>query len=174
MENFREEDYLRVGVLSNTHGIAGEMKVYPTTDDVTRFKKLKEAVIDNGKEQVAVHISSVKFFKNMAILKFKEFSNINEVEKYKGHDLLVHRKHAVALKEDEYFICDIIGAKVLTEDGEEFGTLKEVMTTGANDVYSVVTKSGKEVLLPVIKECVLSIDTEKKEVVVHLMKGLLD
>ena len=76
------EDTLRVGVISSTHGVRGEVKVYPTTDDVNRFKKLKTVILDTGREQMTLSIESVKFFKNMVILKFKEFNNINDIEKY--------------------------------------------------------------------------------------------
>lgn len=167
------EDLLRVGVIANTHGIKGEVKVYPTTDDVNRFKKLKKVILDTGKEKKELEVVSVKFFKNLVILKFKGIDNINDIEKYKGKDLLVTREYAIPLKEDEYFIYDIIGATVITEEGKELGILEEVMTTGANDVYVVRTKEKKELLLPVIKECVLNIDIESKIVKVHLMDGLL-
>lgn len=167
------DDLFRVGVIANTHGIKGEVKVFPTTDDVNRFKKLKEVILDTGKEKISLEITSVKFFKNLVILKFKDLNDINQIEKYKGKDLLVSRENTVPLKEDEYFIYDIIGALVITEDGKEFGVLEEVMKTGANDVYVVKTNENREVLLPVIKECVLDIDTENKIVKIHLMDGLL-
>lgn len=168
------EDMLRVGVFANTHGVRGEIKVFPTTDDVTRFKKLKKIYLDKGMEKMELEIQSVRYFKNMVILKFKGIDNINDIEKYKGKDLLIHREQAVPLKEDEYFICDIIDSKVVTEDGEEVGVLKEVLQTGANDVYVVRTAEGKEVLLPVIDECVLNLNLEEKIVTVRLMPGILD
>ena len=166
------EDMLRVGVFANTHGVRGEIKVFPTTDDAQRFKKLKKVYLDTGKEKMELEISSVRFFKNLVILKFKGIDNINDIEKYKGKDLLVTRDQAVPLEEDEYFIYDIIGAKVVTEDGSEFGQLKEVLQTGANDVYVVKTTEGKEILLPVIEECILNIDIENKVVTAHIMPGL--
>ena len=168
------EDMLRVGVFANTHGVRGEIKVFPTTDDVTRFKKLKTLYLDKGAELMKLEVSSVRFFKNMVIMKFKGIDNINDIEKYKGKDLLIERKQAVPLQENEYFICDIIGSKVVTEDGQEVGTLKEVLQTGANDVYVVKTAEGKEVLLPVIDECVLDVDTDEKIVTVRLMAGIMD
>lgn len=168
------EDMLRVGVYANTHGVRGEIKVFPTTDDTSRFKKLKKVYLDLGKEKMELEIQSVRFFKNMVILKFKGIDNINDIEKYKGKDLLIQRKDAVKLDEDEYFICDIIGSKVVTEDGEEVGSLKEVLQTGANDVYVVTTPDKKEILLPVIKDCVLDVNTEEKIVTVHLMAGIMD
>ncbi|MBE5939940.1 MAG: ribosome maturation factor RimM [Lachnospiraceae bacterium] len=170
-----KESMLRVGVISSTHGIRGEVKVYPTTDDVNRFKVLKEAYIDMGRELVPVKVTGCKFFKNMVILKFKDIDNINDVEKYKSHDLLVTREHAVPLEEGEYFIVDLIGLKVLTDEDEEFGELIDVMETGANDVYIVKQYStGKEVLLPVIDQCVLDVNIEEGFVKVHIMDGLLD
>lgn len=168
------QDIFRVGVISNTHGVRGEVKVYPTTDDSQRFKKLKKAIIDFPKGSVEVNVTSCKFFKNMVILKFKEFDNINDVEKYKGCDLLVTRDNAVKLEEGEYYIADILGATVYLEDGTEFGTLNDVMQTGANDVYVVNTTSGKEVLIPVIPQCIIERNIEEKRVVVHLLKGLID
>lgn len=168
------EEYLRVGVISNTHGVRGEVKVYPTTDDVKRFDYLKEAVIDTGKEYIDVNVTSVKYFKNMVILKFEQFHNMDQVIPYKGMDLLVTRENAIPLEEGEHFIVDLVGCKVVTDDGEDFGELVDVLQTGANGVYVVKMNDGKEVLLPVIDECVLEKDVENKVIKVHIMKGLLD
>ena len=168
------EELFRVGVISNTHGIRGEVKVYPTTDNGRRFYDLKEVILDTGKEQLNLHVTSVKYFKNMVILKFKEFDNINDIIPYKGMDLLVTRENAIPLEEGEYYIADIIGSKVITDEDKILGTLTDVLQTGANDVYVVKTKDGKEVLLPSIEECILDRDIENKIVKVHIMKGLLD
>ncbi len=168
------EDMLRVGVISSTHGVRGEVKVYPTTDDVNRFKKLKTVVLDIRPEPMVLNIESVKFFKNMVILKFREFNNINEIEKYKGKDLLIRRDQAVKLGPDENFIVDLIGLQVVTDQGEDFGVLKDVLKTGANDVYVIQGKDGKEYLFPAIKQCVLQVDLEGGTVTVHIMDGLLD
>ena len=168
------EDLLRVGVIANTHGIRGEVKVFPTTDDAKRFKKLKHVMIDTGKELKPMEIEQVKFFKNMVILSFSEFNDINEIEKYKGCELYVTREDAVPLEEDEFYIADVIDAEVFEDNGKKLGTLVDVMQTGANDVFVVKMENGKEVLLPVIKDCVLDINAEEKKIVVHMMNGLLD
>ena len=168
------EEYLRVGVVSSTHGIKGEVKVFPTTDDVNRFKKLKSLYVEYKKEKIELSIRSVKFFKQFVILGFKDYEDINLVEKFKGCDLLVSRENAVPLKKDEYFICDLVGCSVVTDEDVTLGELTDVMLTGANDVYVVTTEEGKEILLPVIKECILDIDIENKIIKVHVMKGLLD
>lgn len=168
------DNLLRVGVISSTHGVRGEVKVYPTTDDVNRFKSLKNVILDNGREHMNLEIQGVKFFKNMVILKFKGFDSIDDIEKYKGKDLLITRDQAVELGPDENFIVDLIGLRVITDNGEEFGTLTDVIKTGANDVYEVKTAEGKEVLFPAIKECVLNVDLTEGIVTVHIMDGLLD
>ena len=168
------EDLLRVGVIANTHGVHGEVKVFPTTDDVNRFKKLKNVKLDTGKELKDLKITSVKFFKNMAILKFEGIDNINDIEKYKGKDLLITREQAVPLKKDEYFICDLIGCQVVTEDGREVGELTEVLQTAANDVFVVQGNGKKEILVPYIDDCVSNISMEEKKVTVRLLPGMMD
>lgn len=167
------EDYLRVGVIASMHGVRGEVKVFPTTDDVTRFSQLKVVILDTGKQKIKLEIEGIKYFKQFAILKFKGFDHREEIELYKGNDLLVERKDAVPLEEGEYFICDIIGASVVTDEGTLLGSLTDVLQTGANDVYVVHTMDGNEVLLPCIPDCVLDVDTEQKMVKVHLMPGLI-
>lgn len=167
------EDYLQVGVISSTHGLNGEVKVFPTTDDVNRFKQLKEVILDTGKEEMILEIERVKFFKQFAILKFKGLDHINDIEKYKGKSLLVTRENAVKLKENEYFIADMLGMGVFTVDGKQLGILSDVLETGANDVYVVETEDKKELLLPAIKECILMVDIQNRRMDVHLMEGLV-
>ena len=168
------EDTLRVGVIASTHGIRGEVKVFPTTDDAKRFEKLKEVLLDTGKELKTMEIQQVRFFKNMVIVKFKGYDTINDIEIYKGKDLLVTREHAVELGPDENFIVDLIGLSVETDEGELLGELTDVLITGANDVYEVTRTDGKKVLLPAIKDCVLDVDLEAGKVLVHVLEGLLD
>ena len=167
------EELLQVGVITSTHGVRGEVKVFPTTDDAARFKQLKHVLLDTGREMKPLEIQGVKFFKQFVILKFKGIDNINDIERYKRCPLLVERKDAVELKEDEYFIADMIGIQVETEDREVFGTLKDVMETGANDVYVIDTEEHGAVLVPAIKECILDVDVEKRKMTIHLMDGLI-
>ena len=167
------EKQLQVGVISSTHGVRGEVKVFPTTDDVTRFRQLKKVYLDTGREMLPLEIENVKFFKQFAILKFKGIDNINDIEKYRGKSLMIDREDAVDLDEDEYFIADMIGMKVCTEDGSEFGTLKDVMETGANDVYIIDSLEHGEVLIPAIRECILDVDMDEECMTIHLMEGLV-
>ncbi|MDE6917492.1 MAG: ribosome maturation factor RimM, partial [Lachnospiraceae bacterium] len=168
------EDLLQVGAITQPHGIHGEVKVFPTTNDVRRFRKLKEVILDTGKEKMTLEIEGVKFFKQYAILKFKGFDSINDIEKYKGKALLVTRENAVKLGRDEYFIADLIGMKVQDENGQHLGVLTNVIETGANDVYAVKFEDGREVLFPAIRQCILGVDMESRQMTVHIMDGLLD
>jgi 16S rRNA processing protein RimM len=168
------ESIFQVGVITTTHGIKGEVKVFPTTDDARRFKRLKEVIVDTGKEQVTLEIEGVKFFKNLVILKFKGIDNINDVEKYRKSKLLVPRKNAVRLSKDEYFIADLMGLEIRDEDGERIGTLESVLETGANDVYIIKLDDGRELLLPAIKQCVLEVDVKAGFMRIHILDGLLD
>lgn len=166
------EQFLQVGVISSTHGIRGEVKVFPTTDDAARFKKLKKVLLDTGKGQLELEVQSVKFFKQFVIVKFKGIDNINDIEIYKGKSLLVPREDAVALGKDEYYIADLIGMEVFTEEGR-LGVLKDVMETGANEVYIIDSDRHGEVLIPAIKQCILDVDIEGRKMKIHLMDGLI-
>lgn len=151
--------------------------MFPTTDDVNRFKRLKKVTLDTGKARDAgtvLEIEGVKFFKQFAILKFRGIDSIEDVERYRKASLLVPRSEAVRLKKDEYFVADLIGLTVRDEDGTEIGTLKDVIETGANDVYAIDLRDGRELLLPAIKQCVLEVDVEAGFIRIHILEGLLD
>lgn len=168
------EKQLQAGVITSTHGIRGEVKVFPTTDDAQYFRELKKVYLDTGKEQIPLEIEHVKFFKQFAILKFKGIDNINDIERYKGKSLMIDREDASPLGEDEYYIGDMIGMDVYTDEpAEHFGVLRDVLETGANDVYIIDSDRHGEVLVPAIHQCILRVDTEKNEMHIHLMEGLL-
>ena len=148
------EDLLQVGVITTTHGVRGEVKVFPTTDDPARFKKLKNVVLDTGKEMIDLEVAGVKFFKNMVIVKFKGIDNINDVEKYRKKSLYVTRE------------------KAESDEGEDLGELSDVLQTGANDVYVLSKEGTDDILLPAIRECVKEVDLENGKIIVHLLPGL--
>ncbi len=163
----------KVGVITSTHGIKGEVKVFPTTDDVKRFKKGIQLILETGKEQLNLEVEGVKFFKQFVILKFKGIDDINQIEKYRRKELFVTRENAVKLGMDEYFIADLIGLSVIDEEGNPIGMLEDVMETGANDVYVVKMAEEKEVLIPAIKQCILEVNVKEGFVKVRMMEGLL-
>ena len=165
-------DLFKVGVISSTHGIAGEVKVYPTTDDPKRFKKLKEVILEPEEDNKLLHVRQVKFAKNMVVLRFEEYNKIEEVQKLIKKSLYVTREHAVPLGENEYYIADLVGLRVISERGEELGVLDSVLRTGANDVYVIKTPAKKEMLIPAIGECIQKVDLEAGIMRIFLMPGL--
>ncbi len=167
------EDLFQVGIITSPHGVRGEVKVFPTTDDVNRFKKLKHVILEPETKNQELNIESVKFYKNMVILKFKEITSMDEAEKYRKMGLYVTRENAVKLNKDEYFIADLMGLQVIDEDGSILGNITDVLQTGANDVY-VVNDGTREVLIPAIKACILQVDISARTMKVHLLEGLLD
>lgn len=168
------EQFLKVGIISSTHGIRGQVKVYPTTDDIRRFDGLKTVILRAKGTEQTLHVEAVQYFKQFVIIKFKEYNSINDVEQYKNAALFVTREDAVPLEEDEYFIADLIGLTAETDEGKTLGTVADVIQTGANDVYVVHTAEDRELLLPAIRDCVRSVDMETGKIIVHLMDGLLE
>lgn len=166
------EDLLQVGVITTTHGVRGEVKVFPTTDDPARFRTLRQVILDTGTEKRRLEIAGVKFFKNMVILKFKGIDDINEVEQYCKKSLYVTREDAVSLEENEYFIADLIGLSVVSDEGEALGELADVLLTGANDVYVIRQEGREDILLPAISDCVKEVNIKEKRMLVHLLPGL--
>lgn len=168
------EDFLQVGVITTSHGIGGEVKVFPTTDDPKRFQHLKSVILDTGKERRTLQIQGVRFFKQFVILKFQGLDSINDVEKFRKCPLLVSRENAVKLKKDEYFVADLEGLSVRDEDGTDIGILKSVLETSANDVYVIELHDKRELLLPAIRQCVLEVNVEAGFIRIHILEGLLD
>ncbi|SYX82773.1 ribosome maturation factor RimM [Paenibacillus alvei] len=165
-----------VGKLVNTHGIRGEVKIIPTTDfPEERFAQKSELVLQqpNSNNSVSVTVERSRLHKNMYIIKFVQFDNINEVEKYKGWMLKVSEEQLDELDEDEYYYHEIIGCKVVTDEGEDLGIIDEILSPGANDVWVVKPAKGKSILIPVIDDVVLTVDVQEKVVTVHIMEGLI-
>ncbi|UJF35320.1 ribosome maturation factor RimM [Paenibacillus hexagrammi] len=169
------EKLYTVGKIVNTHGIRGELKIVPETDFPERFEKgSKLVIVDSQNQQTPVTIHSSRLHKNMYIVQFAQFANINEVEKFKGSLLKVEEKFQQPLEEGEYYYHEIIGCQVVTEDGQELGKIKEVLTPGANDVWVVSLPKNKELLLPVIDDVILDVNVAEKTIRIHLMEGLLE
>ena len=171
----KRAELLSVGQITSTHGLKGEVKVYPTTDDPeTRFKELKEVILKTPKEETPAKIKTVRFSKNLALLRFEGIDGIDAAERYRGAYVCVPRDKAQKLGPDEYYEADLIGMEVVSEDGEALGILTRVLHTGANDVYEIETdaEKRKSVLIPAIKECIKKVDTDNGVMTIHVMEGL--
>lgn len=167
-------DLLEVGKIINTHGLRGEVKVAAWTDTPDVFEDLSTVYIKNKNEYAPLTVGSVKYQKNNLIVKFRELSDINEAEPLKNSVLYAERSELGELEEGVYYIADLIGVTVKKDSGEVIGKIKDVMQTGANDIYVVARKDMKDLLIPVLPDVVLSVDIEAKEAVVHLLEGLED
>ena len=169
------EYLLQVGAILDTHGLRGEVKVFPTTDDPSRYDDLEEVeLLTKEGKYIHMEVEHVRYFKNLVIVKFKHYDNINDIEQYKKCNLYVTRENAVELDEDEYFVADLIGLTAKSDEGEELGTLTDVLTTGANDVYVIKGADGEELLIPAIHDCVQEVNVEEGYVILHLLPGLRD
>jgi len=168
------QEYLEIGKIVNTHGIKGEVKVIPLTDDPQRFSDMKWVFIDSGLKKDKYNIEEVKYFKGNVLLKFKEVKDMDTAEKLKNKYLLVDRQNALKLPEHSFFICDLIDCKVFDMEEKQLGILKNVIKTGSNDVYVVYDENNKELLIPALKSVVKEISVEDKIIKVLLPKGLVD
>ncbi len=167
-------DRFQVGVIAATHGIRGDVKVFPLTDDPARFRKLKNAYVETRDGLKPVKISGVKLGGKFVVLHLEGYDTIEEASLLRQRAIWIDRKDAVKLPEGRWFIADLIGMKVYTDEEELLGTLTDVIKTGANDVYQVTTPEGKDVLIPVIDDCILDVQPEQEYMKVHLLPGLLD
>lgn len=172
-------DYFQVGVIVKAHGLKGEVSVFPTTQDPERFLDLRTVILDEGRGvKKELTIEKVRFNKKFLIIKFKEFNDINEVERLRQKELIVRREDAIELEEGEYYLADLEGMSVVDEDGNELGVIKQVIQTGANDVYEMKRNDAADgddtVMIPGIKECVKNIDINNKIMTIHIMDGLLN
>ena len=167
------QDLLEIGQIVNSYGIKGFVKVVAFTDDITRFEELKTVYVEQGKKLKEYTIEGVKYSKKLVLLKFKGINDINETISLKNCYLKIDRKDAVELEEDSYFIVDLIGLEVYSDEDKLLGILSDVFPTGSNDVYVVKDELGKQILLPAIKEVIKNVDLENKKVIVHLIPGLV-
>ena len=167
------EDYLVIGTIINTHGVKGAVKVYPKTDDPKRFELLDSVKANKNGNIEILNIKTVQYQKNLLIIKFDEINDMNKATQYKNIDLIVDRDEALPLEDDEFYISDLIGVNVVTNDGTKLGKVKEILYTGGNDVY-VVDTGEKDLLIPAIKDCVKEINLDENEMIIELMEGLID
>lgn len=165
-------DYITIGMVANTHGILGEVKIFPTTDDITRFELLKRVYIENNNKQWTLTVNGVKYFKNMVILKFKEMTTMNEALLIKGGRVLIPIEEALPLEENENYIFELIGLEAREEDGNVLGKVKEVISTGAHDVYVIDDGSKNGLMIPARPAFVLNVNVKEGFMTVKLIEGL--
>lgn len=154
------KEYMTIGQITKPHGIRGEVKIYPLTDDVRRFRKLKSCIIDDK----VVEIIWCKIQADRVILKLQGVDTVEDAEKMRNKDLKIERKDAVRLPRDSYFMIDLMGCKVYDSEEKYIGELTDIIKTGSNDVYEV--KGDRKILVPALKEIIYSVDIEEKKIII--------
>lgn len=164
---------LEIGQIVNTFGIKGYVKVVPYVDDIERYNELKKVYVKTKNEIKEYEVEDVKYQKSMVLLKLKGVERVEEAEKLRNSFLEVDRENAIELEEGEYFIADLIGIPVITEEGKELGKLEDIYNRGSSDIYVVKDELGKQILLPAIEEVIKEINIEDNKIVVHIIEGLI-
>jgi 16S rRNA processing protein RimM len=168
-------EYFIIGKIVNTQGIKGHVRVVPQTDDIKRFELLKSISVFVGEHyEKSFDIEAVSYHKSFVILKLKDINDMTAAERLKGYLIKIQREQALPLKIDEYYISDLYGMTVITENGEQIGEISDVILTGANDVYTVTAEGQKDVLIPAVKQYINSVDVEKRVVVIHNSESLIN
>ncbi len=167
------EEYFEIGQIVNTSGLKGVIKVKPFTDDITKFNNLKTIYILIKKELKEFKIEQVRINKNMVFLKLEGIDTIEEAENFRNLYLRVKRSKNEKLEEGTYYVVDILGCVVYTDEQKELGKVSDVFSTGSNDIYVVKDEMGKQILLPAIKDVVKKVDVKNKKITVHLLEGLI-
>ena len=164
-------EYIVVGKIVNTHGIKGDIKIYPYTTNMERFSILKKAYI--GQDKLSVEIENIKYHKGMILLKLKGFNNINEVLKFKDEFIFVDELNKVKLPKDNYFIYELIDCKVFDLDGNSLGYIKDVLQNSSNDIY-IIKDKDKEYLIPAVKKFIKEVNIVEKKVVIDPIEGMIE
>lgn len=164
---------LEIGQIVNTHGVKGYVKIKPFTDDIKRFDDLKKVYIQNGTTKNEYMIEDVKYHKDMVLIKFKSIDNIEQAELLRNTYLTISRDEVEKLEEGRYYIVDMLGIEVYTDEDVLLGVLDDIFNTGSNDIYVIKDRQGKQILLPAIDEVIKQIDIENKKMIVHLIPGLI-
>ncbi len=164
---------LEIGQIVNTFGIKGMVKVKPFTDDIRRFDELKTVYVEKNSTKTEYEIEEVKYHKDMVLIKFKGIDKVEQAEMLRNSYLTVSRDSVEKLEEGRYYIVDLLGLEVYTDEQVLLGTLEDIFNTGSNDIYVVKDKQGKQILLPAIQDVIKQIDIENKKIIVHLLPGLV-
>lgn len=167
------QEFLEIGQIVNTFGIKGMVKVKPFTDDITRYDDLEKVYVQTNKTKKEYEIEEVKYHKDMVLIKFKGIDKPEEAELLRNAYLKVNRNDEPELDEGTYYIVDLIGLEVYSDEGNLLGKIDDIFNNGSADIYVVKDELGKQLLLPAISDVIKEINLEEKKVIVHILKGLI-
>lgn len=166
-------DYFEIGQIVNTFGIKGMVKIKPFTENLEQFEELERIYIKNKKSKKEYKIQEVKYHKQMVLIKFEGVENPEEADLLRGSYVLINRKDAKPLEEGTYYIVDLLGLEVYTDENILLGKVEDIYNTGSKDIYVVKDNLGKQVLLPGIEDVIKKVDLENKKIIVHIIPGLM-
>ena len=167
------QEFLEIGQIVNTFGIKGLVKVKPYTDDINRFDNLKNVYVETNKSKKQYEIEEVKYHKDMVLIKFKGIDKIEDAEMLRNAYLKVDRKDEPELQEGTYYIVDLLGLEVYSDEGNLLGKVDDIFNNGSTDIYVIKDELGKQLLLPAISDVIKQINLKEKKIVVHIINGLL-
>ena len=167
------QEFLEIGQIVNTFGIKGMVKVKPFTDDITRFDNLEKVYVETNKSKKQYEIEEVKYHKDMVLIKFKGVDRVEDAELLRNSYLKVNRQDEPELEEGTYYIVDLIGLEVYSDEGNLLGKVDDIFYNGSCDIYVVKDELGKQLLLPAISDVIKEINLDEKKIVVHILKGLI-
>ncbi len=168
-----KQEYFEIGQIVNHFGIKGMVKVNPFTNDISQFEELKSVLVEKNGKLLDIQIEEVKYSKNQILLKLKGIDTVEEAEKYRNCYIKIARENAKKLPKNTYFIADLLGLTVYTDENILLGKVEDIYNSGASDIYVVKSEDGKQILLPGIKDVIKQIDLEQEKIIVHLIKGLV-
>ena len=166
------QEFFELGQIVNVFGIKGFVKVVPYTEDISRFKQLDKVFLVKDNIKKEYEIEEIKYHKNFVLVKFKYINTVEDAETLRNYYIQVKRENLGELEEGTYYIADLLGLDVYSEDGKLLGVLEDIYNTGSNDIYVVREKNGKQILLPAINDVIKEINIKDKKILVHLINGL--
>lgn len=166
--------FIEIGKICKPHGLKGDMKVYPSSPDLSLFREIPCAYLAGPEGRREVVISKVQALGKFALLHLEGVDTIEDAEALVGKVLELPEDAFPKLPEGEYYQFQILGLNVHAESGDWLGVVEEIIETGSNDVYEVKGQSGKAFLMPAIRQVIRKIDLDEKKIIIHVMEGLLD
>ena len=166
------QEFFELGQIVNTFGIKGFVKIVPYTEDISRFEQLDKVFLVKNNNKTEYEIEDVKYHKNFVLIKFKNVNTAQDAEALRNYYIQVKRETLGEPEEGTYYIPDLLGLEVYSDDGKFLGILDDIYNTGSNDIYVVKEKNGKQILLPAISDVIKEINITDKKILVHLINGL--
>ena len=162
----------QVGIIVKPQGVKGEVKVKISSPRPERFYNLEKVYIRFNKLQTC-SIENIRISNGFVFLKLTDIDSRNDAELLRNKEILISEDQLIDLEENEYFVHDLIGCQVITEEGLKIGEIEDIIQNSSNDIYLVKNQQGQEILIPAINDVVINVDIKERQVTIHVLEGLL-